>query len=164
MSSRKVSLIITVCLLPVLVGLTHLADMRLRGYAVGDDGKVKLVSDITIEDDQPDVGYGYLCNRLEQTCDLCATCHVKPDSKSRYTVARHRDVYFKSAAVAQPSGLQVPFGKSGGYLISQGGQVKYHLKDGTLNLTAPSGSMLFKDRIGNPILFMPGEPTLHGVR
>jgi hypothetical protein len=58
-------------------------------------------------------------------------------------------------------GYKVAFGSYGGYLVFKNRQFAYFLKDGKLNMIAPPGSSLLKNRKGLPFLLeMPKDPVL----
>lgn len=160
----RVALITVACMLPVLVALTHLGRTRIDTWMTQADGSIVFLGSTEVPNDNGDGVENWLCSGIiAPGCGRwCGACHINGEDKSNqvYTVARHEQRYFPAATMKLSEGEALSWATGGGQLLMHSGQIDYVLKDGTVYLKAPVGSMVLKDRRGTPFLLrMPGKPT-----
>jgi hypothetical protein len=93
----------------------------------------------------------------------CLYCHTggMDRQKEGYTLDKHLKEYYPRATLTLSEGQRFSWGPSGGYLTSLRGRLEYYLKDGTLDMITPPGSLILKDRSGQPFMIhMTQRPQL----
>jgi hypothetical protein len=117
--------------------------------------------DLRRANDNGDVWHAEMCHG--SVCRPCGQCHLSGTDllNNVYTVAKHENTYFPKFALKLVEGQKLMWGTDGGYLILLKGQLFFRLKDGTLKMIAPTGSLVLKARTGKPFLLrMPKDPIL----
>jgi hypothetical protein len=166
MSRPRIAVITAACVLPLLLAMANF-DYTVWVWIIGDDGRHNSAGHYDVEDPSVTGDYNFGCNQGMSNCDWCSDCHVGGEGRQGkgYTSDKHLKDYYPRARLSLSEGQRLSWGQSGGYLTSQRGRLEYHLKDGTLDLVAPPGSLILKDRSGRPfLLYFAGKPTLQPKR
>lgn len=149
-------------LVPTVLGAARFfGTTTTRQYRLGFFG-VSYAGSMTQTNDNGDQNKSELC---KVTCGeiACSVCHTggRDRTKETYTVANHDKTYYPRAAVPPKEGYRVQWGGEGGFVAFKNNRYTYLLKDGTLNMTAPAGTLFLRDRNGAPfMLWMPAAPTI----
>jgi hypothetical protein len=148
-------------MLPIVIAAaSFMGTTSTRQYAASSSG-IKYSGTSSSSNDNGDIWNAEMC--FGSVCKPCGQCHINGADLSAkvYTVAKHQVTYFPKFSIVLAEGQRLPWGTYGGFLTLKRGQLSYHLKDGTLKMVAPLGSVILKDRTGKPFLLrMPGDPIV----
>lgn len=148
--------------LPAILGAAWMmGETRTRTYWITSNGVTYGGTMVTSNDN----GNEYKSQICKVSCGQidCSVCHTsgRDRTKETYTVANHNKIYYPKFAVVPKEGYRLPWGSYGGHVIYKNAQYGYLLKDGKLNMVAPAGTLLLRDRAGVPFMFLlPSDPTI----